>query len=82
MIDLKAVLTIASFLFCAQAVSQTGLLNAIAELLQSRIQVGNMLVHGMNKTRKFILHTINNNNSNCSTTLRYPLVTPYTRTNI
>lgn len=43
-IDLKAVLTIASFLFCAQAVSQTGMLNTLAEFLQNSIHDPKLLV--------------------------------------
>ena len=35
--DLKSVLTIASFLFFAQVISQTGLLNMLAAFLQNNI---------------------------------------------
>lgn len=42
--DLKSVLTIASFLFFAQVISQTGLLNLVAEILQSSIQSPKLLV--------------------------------------
>lgn len=42
--DLKSVLTIASFLFFAQVVSQTGLLNLLAEYLQNNISNPKLLV--------------------------------------
>lgn len=42
--DLKSVLTIASFLFFAQVISQTGILNLIAEYLQHNIESPKMLV--------------------------------------
>lgn len=42
--DLKSVLTIASFLFFAQVVSQTGLLNLLAAYLQAHIQNPKLLV--------------------------------------
>ena len=42
--DLKSVLTIASFLFFAEVVSQTGILNAIAHFLQSNISNPKLLV--------------------------------------
>ena len=42
--DLKSVLTIASFLFFAQVISQTGLLNLIAEYLQNNIGNPKLLV--------------------------------------
>lgn len=44
MMDLKSVLTIASFLFFAQVISQTGLLNMLAAFLQSNIGSPKMLV--------------------------------------
>ena len=44
MMDLKSVLTIASFLFFAQVISQTGLLNLLAAFLQSNIESPKMLV--------------------------------------
>jgi len=44
LMDLKSVLTIASFLFFAQVISQTGLLNLVAEILQSSIQSPKLLV--------------------------------------
>lgn len=43
-IDLKSVLTIASFLFFAQVVSQTGLLNLLAQYLQNNISDPKLLV--------------------------------------
>lgn len=43
-IDLKSVLTIASFLFVAQVISQTGILNLLAELLQNNIVNPKLLV--------------------------------------
>ncbi len=43
-IDMKSVLTIASFLFFAQVISQTGLLNMLAELLQTNISNPKLLV--------------------------------------
>jgi len=43
-IDFKSVLTIASFLFFAQVVSQTGVLNTIATFLQSNIESPKLLV--------------------------------------
>lgn len=43
-IDLKSVLTIASFLFFAQVISQTGLLNLVASYLQSNINNPKLLV--------------------------------------
>lgn len=43
-IDLKSVLTIASFLFFAQVVSQTGLLNLLAQYLQNNISDPKILV--------------------------------------
>lgn len=42
--DLKSVLTIASFLFFAQVISQTGLLNLLAAFLQSHISNPKLLV--------------------------------------
>ena len=42
--ELKSVLTIASFLFFAQVVSQTGLLNLLAEYLQNNISNPKLLV--------------------------------------
>lgn len=42
--DLKSVLTIASFLFFAQVISQTGLLNLVAAYLQSNIDSPKLLV--------------------------------------
>lgn len=42
--DLKSVLTIASFLFFAQVVSQTGVLNIVAEALQNNIESPKLLV--------------------------------------
>ena len=42
--DLKSVLTIASFLFFAQVISQTGLLNIVAGYLQSNIQDPRLLI--------------------------------------
>ena len=42
--DLKSVLTIASFLFFAQVISQTGLLNLLAEYLQEHIDNPKLLV--------------------------------------
>ncbi len=42
--DLKSVLTIASFLFFAQVISQTGLLNALALYLQSNIDNPKLLI--------------------------------------
>lgn len=42
--DLKSVLTIASFLFFAQVISQTGILNMIAVYLQNRIENPKLLV--------------------------------------
>ncbi len=44
MMDLKSVLTIASFLFFAQVISQTGLLNLVAAYLQSNIHNPKLLV--------------------------------------
>ncbi len=44
LIDLKSVLTIASFLFFAQVISQTGLLNLVAAYLQSNIDNPKLLV--------------------------------------
>ena len=44
MIDLKSVLTIASFLFFAQVVSQTGLLDLLAAYLQDHIREPKLLV--------------------------------------
>lgn len=44
LIDLKSVLTIASFLFFAQVVSQTGLLNLVAQYLQNNISNPKLLV--------------------------------------
>ena len=43
-IDMKSVLTIASFLFFAQVVSQTGLLNLLAQYLQNNISDPKLLV--------------------------------------
>ena len=42
--DLKSVLTIASFLFFAQVISQTGLLNLVAAYLQNNIHNPKLLV--------------------------------------
>ena len=42
--DLKSVLTIASFLFFAQVISQTGLLNNLAEYLQDNISNPKLLI--------------------------------------
>lgn len=42
--DLKSVLTIASFLFFAQVISQTGILNLLAAYLQNNIQNPKLLV--------------------------------------
>lgn len=44
LMDLKSVLTIASFLFFAQVISQTGLLNLVAKYLQSNISNPKLLV--------------------------------------
>lgn len=44
LIDLKSVLTIASFLFFAQVISQTGLLNLLASYLQNSIDNPKLLV--------------------------------------
>lgn len=44
LMDLKSVLTIASFLFFAQVVSQTGVLNLLANFLQSHIANPKLLV--------------------------------------
>lgn len=44
LMDLKSVLTIASFLFFAQVISQTGLLNLVAAFLQSNIHDSKLLV--------------------------------------
>ena len=44
LMDLKSVLTIASFLFFAQVISQTGLLNLVAAYLQSNIHNPKLLV--------------------------------------
>lgn len=44
LMDLKSVLTIASFLFFAQVISQTGLLNLVAAYLQSSISNPKLLV--------------------------------------
>lgn len=44
LMDLKAVLTIASFLFFAQVISQTGILNLVAEYLQTNISNPKLLV--------------------------------------
>lgn len=44
LMDLKSVLTIASFLFFAQVISQTGLLNIVAAYLQSHIDNPKLLV--------------------------------------
>lgn len=44
LMDLKSVLTIASFLFFAQAISQTGLLNLVATYLQTNIHNPKLLV--------------------------------------
>jgi len=44
LLDLKSVLTIASFLFFAQVISQTGLLNIVAAYLQSHIDNPKLLV--------------------------------------
>ena len=44
LMDLKSLLTIASFLFLAQVISQTGLLNLMAEYLQSNIGDPKLLV--------------------------------------
>lgn len=44
MMDFKSVLTIASFLFFAQVISQTGLLNTVAAYLQSNIGNPKLLV--------------------------------------
>ena len=44
LMDLKSVLTIASFLFFAQVISQTGLLNLVATYLQSNINNPKLLV--------------------------------------
>ena len=44
LMDLKSVLTIASFIFFAQVISQTGLLAAVADYLQSRIDNPKLLV--------------------------------------
>lgn len=44
LIDLKSVLTIASFLFFAEVISQTGLLNLVAAYLQSNIDNPKLLV--------------------------------------
>lgn len=44
LMDLKSVLTIASFLFFAQVISQTGLLNLVAAYLQSNISNPKLLV--------------------------------------
>lgn len=42
--DMKSVLTIASFLFFAQAISQTGLLNMLANFLQANISNPKLLI--------------------------------------
>ena len=44
LVDLKSVLTIASFLFFAQVISQTGILNLMAAYLQANIDDPKMLV--------------------------------------
>ena len=44
LMDLKSVLTIASFLFFAQVISQTGLLNLVAAYLQNNIHNPKLLV--------------------------------------
>ncbi len=44
LVDLKSVLTIASFLFFAQVISQTGLLNLLALFLQNEISNPKLLV--------------------------------------
>ncbi len=44
LMDLKSVLTIASFLFFAQVISQTGLLNLVATFLQNNISNPKLLV--------------------------------------
>lgn len=44
LMDLKSVLTIASFLFLAQVISQTGLLNLVAAYLQNNISNPKLLV--------------------------------------
>lgn len=44
LMDLKSVLTIASFLFFAQVISQTGILNLVATYLQSNISNPKLLV--------------------------------------
>ena len=44
LMDLKSVLTIASFLFFAQVISQTGLLNLVAVYLQSNISNPKLLI--------------------------------------
>lgn len=44
LMDIKSVLTIASFLFLAQVISQTGLLNLLAEYLQNNISNPKLLV--------------------------------------
>ncbi len=44
LMDLKSVLTIASFLFFAQVISQTGLLNLLADFLQNNISNPKLLV--------------------------------------
>ena len=44
LMDLKSVLTIASFLFFAQVISQTGILNLVAAYLQSNIHNPKLLV--------------------------------------
>lgn len=44
LIDLKSVLTIASFLFFAQVISQSGLLNLLADFLQNNISSPKLLI--------------------------------------
>lgn len=52
--DLKSVLTIASFLFFAQVISQTGVLNIIAEYLQTTIHNPKLLVMAIMVITSFV----------------------------
>ncbi len=54
LMDLKSVLTIASFLFFAQVISQTGLLNLVAAYLQSNIQNPKLLVMAIMVITSFV----------------------------
>ncbi len=52
--DLKSVLTIASFLFFAQVISQTGVLNILAAYLQTNIQDPKLLVMAIMVITSFV----------------------------